>query len=68
MTPRLTSTRPSGRRSHSRAPHTATLPKPALADQVCDAGMGSFPASDPPSWSPLRVGRPPRDHTDPVRA
>ena len=34
---------------------------PAAADDVCDAALGSFPASDPPSWSPLRVGRPRRE-------
>lgn len=28
------------------------------ADDVSDAGMDSFPASDPPSWGPLRVGAP----------
>ena len=27
-------------------------------DDVHDAGLDSFPASDPPSWSPLRVGAP----------
>lgn len=27
-------------------------------DDVLDAGMDSFPASDPPSWSPLTVGAP----------
>lgn len=27
-------------------------------DDVADAGMDSFPASDPPSWGPLRVGAP----------
>lgn len=27
-------------------------------DDVSDAGMDSFPASDPPSWGPLRVGAP----------
>lgn len=28
------------------------------ADDVSDAGMDSFPASDPPSWGALRVGAP----------
>ena len=34
-------------------------------DEVHDAALDSFPASDPPSWSPLRIGAPatsePRD-------
>ena len=27
-------------------------------DAVHDAALDSFPASDPPSWSPLRAGAP----------
>lgn len=27
-------------------------------DEVHDAALDSFPASDPPSWSPIRVGVP----------
>lgn len=27
-------------------------------DEVHDAALDSFPASDPPSWSPLRIGAP----------
>lgn len=27
-------------------------------DEVHDAALDSFPASDPPSWSPLRIGVP----------
>jgi len=30
-------------------------------DEVHDAALESFPASDPPSWSPIRVGVPATD-------
>jgi hypothetical protein len=29
-------------------------------DDVCDASMDSFPASDPPPWMGMRIGGPPR--------
>ena len=29
-------------------------------DDVCDASMDSFPASDPPPWMGMRIGGPAR--------
>ena len=50
---------PRGRWSAPRPlPSVAPTRPMAVADQVMDAGLDSFPASDPPSWSPLRVGAP----------
>jgi hypothetical protein len=33
----------------------------AWLDRVSEESADSFPASDPPSWSPLRVGSPTHD-------
>jgi hypothetical protein len=33
----------------------------AWLDRVAEESADSFPASDPPSWSPLRVGPPTHD-------
>lgn len=52
----------------SGAPKATTTPKPpkpepsvAEPDIVHESGLESFPASDPPSWTPLSTGPPRRD-------
>ena len=62
------STRTASARSHPTRRPDATPPLPSVArrgarpgppaDGLLDPSMHSFPASDPPSWSPLRVGAP----------
>lgn len=34
------------------------LPEAASPDEVEQASLDSFPASDPPAWAPLHIGRP----------
>ena len=40
------------------APLDATMPEEHVFDAVGDASMDSFPASDPPSWTGMRLGPP----------
>lgn len=42
--------------------HDARGPGPrAVVDEIDIASAASFPASDPPAWSPLHVGGPQHD-------
>jgi hypothetical protein len=43
--------------ARERAPDNAAAPDWDWMDEVLDA---SFPASDPPSFAPMRLGKPPR--------
>ncbi|HEX7018875.1 MAG TPA: hypothetical protein VF159_02620 [Gemmatimonadaceae bacterium] len=51
----------------------ASVPEPppdAAEEDVDRASDSSFPASDPPSWEPLHIGRPSEKgaHDDPSRS
>ena len=50
----------------SRRPPSPTVSDPALTDdeRVDQAGLGSFPASDPPPWTSGREARPRHDLGD----
>ena len=48
----------------SEQPNHLNVRPDSLADDVESASLDSFPASDPPKWSSLRVGPP--NHSAPV--
>lgn len=43
-------------RGQWRLPEGARLARPGVEDRVDEAAVESFPASDPPSFTPARVG------------
>ena len=50
---------PTGTHDESARAHTVAAPRSTERDEVYDASVDSFPASDPPSWMGMRVGGPP---------
>lgn len=46
-----------------REPRKAPSPQEFTPDDVSEASAESFPASDPPSWTGLRLGPPDRSNT-----
>jgi hypothetical protein len=42
----------------ARAPEQEPTPRTSEVDPVDESSRESFPASDPPSWAPLRAGPP----------
>ncbi|AHG92815.1 hypothetical protein J421_5280 (plasmid) [Gemmatirosa kalamazoonensis] len=52
----------------TRAEQPASTPATRDRDEVHDAALDSFPASDAPSWSPLRIGPPASRPSEPAFA
>jgi hypothetical protein len=44
--------------NEARTPKQEPAPRPTEVDPVDESSRESFPASDPPSWAPLRAGPP----------
>jgi hypothetical protein len=60
-------TNPTGTHENSARTHAAAAQRTTERDEVYDASVDSFPASDPPSWMGMRVGGPSAERAESAR-